>query len=218
MSIPDLYTAGLIAYAIGIVGGTLGRYLSLLGALLELAASIAALTQPAPPSWTLPSGVPYLTYSVNLDPLSAYFLLALSILALATAIYSFGYKGPQLNLLLLSLTLVFTAANVLFFLIAWEMMALAAYLLVVYDHESAEARRGGLLYFFMSRGGTGMLLVGFLMLASAAGSLEFRLMARHLDPPPSCSSSSASASRPASSRCTSGCPPLIRSRPATSPR
>ena len=38
---------------------------------------------------------------------------------------------------------------------------------------------GGLLYFLMSRGGTGMLFVGFLLLASAAGSLEFSALARH---------------------------------------
>jgi hydrogenase-4 component B len=172
----SLYSAGLIAYALGIIGGFPGRVLALLGALLELAASITALLQPNDTAWSLPSGVPYLTYSVRLDPLSSYFLLALSILAVAVAIYSFGYKGPQLNLLLLSLTLVFTAANVLFFLIAWELMALAAYLLVVDDHENPEARRGGLLYLLMSRGGTAMLLIGFLLIASTSGSLEFRAM------------------------------------------
>src|SRR6516165_2614893 len=120
MGVRELYTAGLIAYAVGIVGGTLGRYLALLGGLAELAASIGAILRGGDLAWALPSGVPYLTYSVRLDPLSSYFLLTLSILAVAVAIYSFGYKGPGLNLLLLALTLVFTAANVLFFLIAWE--------------------------------------------------------------------------------------------------
>src|SRR5262245_20882734 len=129
MPLRELYTAGLIAYALGIIGGTFGRVLPLAGGLLELAVSIAALLPPTSPSWPLPSGVPYLTYSVRLDPLSAYFLLAFSLLAIAVAIYSFGYRGPQINLLLLAITLVFTAANVLFFLIAWELMVLAAYLL-----------------------------------------------------------------------------------------
>jgi hydrogenase-4 component B len=69
--------------------------------------------------------------------------------------------------------LVFTASNILSFLISWELMTVAAYFLIVFDHESGEARRGGLLYFLMSRGGTGMLFVGFLLLASSAGSLEF---------------------------------------------
>jgi hydrogenase-4 component B len=176
MPVRELYTAGLIAYALGIIGGTFGRILALAGGLLELAVSITALLQPTSPSWTLPSGVPYLTYSVRLDPLSAYFLLALSLLAIAVAIYSFGYRGPQLNLLLLAVTLVFTAANVLFFLIAWELMVLAAYLLVVHDHDSAEARRGGLLYLLMSRGGTAMLLIGFLLIATSSGSIEFAQM------------------------------------------
>src|SRR5260370_24290592 len=52
-------------------------------------------------------------------------------------------------------------------------MVWAAYFLVVFDHESTEARKGGLLYLLMSRGGSGMMLVGFLLLASSAGSLEF---------------------------------------------
>src|SRR2546427_11976763 len=52
-------------------------------------------------------------------------------------------------------------------------MTVAAYFLVVTDHESEESRKGGLLYFLMSRGGAGMLFVGFLLLASGAGSMEF---------------------------------------------
>ncbi len=78
-----------------------------------------------------------------------------------------------LNLLVLSLTLIFTASNVVFFLIAWELMVTASYFLVVFEHEVAEVRQGGLLYLLMSRAGTGMLYVGFMILATAAGSLEF---------------------------------------------
>ena len=195
----ELYTAGLLFYAVGIAGGLAGYaakrtrswlpsllcVVSLAGALLEFGASVTALFAPRELSWTLASAVPYLRYTVRLDPLSAYFNLALSLLAASVSVYSIGYvarssvrKSPEifcalLNLLLLSLTLVFTASNILFFLIVWELTAVAAYFLVVFDHESAEARKGGLLYFLMSRGGTGMLLVGFLLLASAAGSLEF---------------------------------------------
>jgi hydrogenase-4 component B len=198
-SIRELYTAGLLAYAVGVLGGLAGYWLksarprlvnllcgfSIAGALLEFAASLSALLGNTEIAWSLPSGVPYLTYSVRLDPLSAYFGLVLSLLAVCVAVYSLGYIGSSaagrspglfcsfLNLLLLSLTLVFTASNILSFLISWELMTVAAYFLIVFDHESGEARRGGLLYFLMSRGGTGMLFVGFLLLASAAGSLEF---------------------------------------------
>jgi hydrogenase-4 component B len=194
-----LYSAGLVAYALGLAGGLAGHsskstqawvprllcLISLTGALLEFGASVGALLAGAEPAWALSSGVPYLSYSVRLDPLSAFFNLALSLLAASVSVYTLGYavhaaaRGSTalfcsfFNLLLLSLTLVFTASNILFFLIAWELMTVAAYFLVVFDHESAESRRGGLLYFLMSRGGTGMLLVGFLLLASTAGGMEF---------------------------------------------
>jgi len=39
------------------------------------------------------------------------------------------------NLLLLSVALVFTASNAFFFLVAWEVMALAAYCLVSFEYE-----------------------------------------------------------------------------------
>lgn len=193
------YASGLAAYGLGMAGGLAGHaahktgrwvttplcLLSLAGALLELAASAGTLASAADCRWALASGVPYLTYSLRLDALGAFFTLALSVIAAAVAVFSLGYvqhgaarRSPGLfcfllNLLLLSLTLVFTASNVVFFLIAWELMAVSAYFLVVFDHESAEARHGGILYFLMSRGGTGMLFCGFLLLASAAGSLEF---------------------------------------------
>jgi hydrogenase-4 component B len=209
----ELYAAGLLAYALGVAGGLathaskktapwMARLLcslSVVGALLESGASVGALLANTEITWSLSSGVPYLHYTVRLDPLSAYFNLALSILAACIAVYSLGYiahapadRSPGLfcsflNLLLISLTLVFTASNIVFFLIAWELMAVAAYFLVVFDHESAESRKGGLLYLLMSRGGTGMLLVGFLLLASAAGSLEFAALhgvGQHLPPFP----------------------------------
>jgi hydrogenase-4 component B len=198
-AIRELYTTGLLAYALGIAGGLAGHsakrapawipgllcVFSLAGALLEFGASLGALFANTELSWSLASGVPYLSYAVRLDPLSAYFNLALSLLAASVSVYSLGYIAHSparnnpglfcffLNLLLLSLTLVFTASNILFFLIVWELMAVSAYFLVVFDHESAETRKGGLLYLLMSRGGSAMLLVGFLLLASAAGSMEF---------------------------------------------
>src|SRR5258708_14831597 len=152
---------------------------------MEFGASVGGLFCSSQMGWVLSSGVPYLNYSIRLDPLSSFCNLTLSLLAACVSVYSFGYIAHSplrrsagmfcffFNLLLLSLTLVFTASNILFFLIVWELMVVAAYFLVVFDHESTEARKGGLLYLLMSRGGSGMMLVGFLLLASAAGSLEF---------------------------------------------
>ena len=200
--IGELYSAGLLVYAVAALAGSgspfsegnrgLGRGLIVLckpvAAAIEFCASAGALLTGAEFNWSLPSGLPFLHYGVRLDPLSAFFNLALSLLAACVAIYSVGYlkhgaarRRPGLfccffNLHLLSLTLVFTASNIIFFLIAWELMVVTSYFLVVIDHESVEVRKGGLLYILMSRGGTGMLYIGFLLLATAAGSMEFQAL------------------------------------------
>jgi hydrogenase-4 component B len=163
-------------------------YISVIAAALEFCASAGALLTGAEFNWSIPSGIPFIHYGVRLDPLSAYFNLTLSLLAGCVAVYSVGYlrhgvaqRRPGLfcgflNLMLLSLTLVFTASNVIFFLVAWELVVVTSYFLVVTDHESEEARKGGTLYMLMSRGGTGLLYIGFLLLASAAGSMEFQAL------------------------------------------
>ena len=155
-----------------------------LGAVLSAIAAVTALAAPGA-EWSYGSSLPSLHYRFCLDPLSALFLLTLSILATAVAIYSFGYLGELakkrpvgivcflLNGLLLSLTITFTAANAFFFLIAWEVMALMAYGLVTFDHHSQESRDAGLLYLIMSHADAGALLLGFGLLGHAAGSLDY---------------------------------------------
>ena len=48
-------------------------------------------------------------------------------------------------------------------------MALTAYCLVSFEHEKAETRNAGVLFFIMSHIGTGCLILGFLLLFQAAG-------------------------------------------------
>jgi len=84
-----------------------------------------------------------------------------------------GILAAFYNALLLATTLVFTASNAFFFLIAWELMALTAYCLVSFEHEKTETRNAGVLYFIMSHIGTGCLILGFLLLFQAAGDYNF---------------------------------------------
>jgi hydrogenase-4 component B len=190
----------LWAYAFGIVASLLAlrrdKAATLLGfgsatiaGLAGIWAAILALTSPGPAHpaafefW--PPLIPYLRLSVKLDALSAFFVLIVSLLAVALSVYSFGYvrgfygrKSVGLlaaiyNGLLLATTLVFTASNAFFFLIVWEIMALTAYCLVSFEHEKAEARNAGVLYFTMSHVGTGCLILGFLLLFQASGDYSF---------------------------------------------
>ncbi|MEN6535034.1 MAG: hydrogenase 4 subunit B [Bryobacteraceae bacterium] len=203
----SLFTAALIIFLAGATAGLLsGRRLfartvtfgaALAGSLLDVFASTVALVRGATAVWALPFGVPMFTWTVRLDPLTCYFNLALGLLAAAVSLYSFGYLKPMVgrrnvgalgffyNVLLASLALVFAAANAFSFLVAWEVMALSAFCLVSFEHEKTEARRAGILFLVMSHAGTGLLLIAFLVLGSAAGSLEFQafhLLAPKLTP------------------------------------
>ncbi len=191
-----LFNAGLAAYFVGALAGlALARWpaaprivcfgLAFCGALLQIAASVTALTRGSSSEWSIPSGVPLFLWTIRLDPISAYFILALGILAATVSIFSLGYlrdwEGRKsigvlaffYNLLLLSLALVFTASNAFFFLVAWEVMALAAYCLVSFEHQEEETRQAGILFLIMSHAGTGLLLLAFLGLATASGDLSF---------------------------------------------
>src|SRR5260370_5618441 len=111
--------------------------------------------------------------------LAVFFHLALAILVIAVSIYSFGYLkefegkrnigffGFLFHLLLLSLTIVFTAANAFLFLIAWEVMALAAYGLGTLYHEDRDTTRRCLLYIIIAHIDAGGLLLGFALLINS---------------------------------------------------
>jgi hydrogenase-4 component B len=129
----------------------------------------------------LPTLIPYVQFTVRLDPLSAFFGLLVSLLSFALSLYSLGYArgfygrknvgvlGAFFNLMLLATTLVVMADNAFFFLMVWEIMALSAYCLVSFEHEKPETRSAGVLYFVMSHIGTGCIMLGFLLLFQAAG-------------------------------------------------
>ncbi len=206
--IADLFLSGIVVWLAGAMASLLlwrwpvaarrvGCGAAVAGSLLELVGFAAAIFSASPTAVDLPSGNPVFTWAVRIDPLSAYFGATLAVLAAAVSLYSFGYLRPMegrrnlgafgffFNLQLLSLALVFTASNAFFFLVAWEVMALTAYCLVSFEHEKEEVRKAGALFLIMSHAGTGLLLIAFLVLASASGSLDFssfHLLASRMPP------------------------------------
>jgi hydrogenase-4 component B len=126
-----------------------------------------------------------LSLSYSVDPLSAWFLVVLSVIAVPIALFSVGYArhapldqrsvflGIAFNVLLASVEAVFVASDVIAFLFAWELMTLATTALVATEHEVRATRRAAYLYLVMSHVATGMLIAAFFVLASASDSLSF---------------------------------------------
>ncbi len=206
----SLYVLGTLASVVCLgrerLATGLGFGGAMLGGVCGAAAAITALagngTVPVASFDLWPSLIPYVRLTIHLDALGAFFVLLVSFLALALSVYSVGYVqgfygrknvgvlAAFYNALLLATTLVFSAGNAFFFLIAWEIMALTAYCLVSFEHEKTETRNGGVLYFIMSHIGTGCLIIGFLLLFQASSAVgpdaygfdHLREAARNLSP------------------------------------
>jgi formate hydrogenlyase subunit 3/multisubunit Na+/H+ antiporter MnhD subunit len=81
------------------------------------------------------------------------------------------------QLLLLSMALVVTADDLLLFLVAWEVMTLTSWALVVTDHALAPVRAAGLQYLVAGHLATAALVLLALSLASAGGTYQIAALA-----------------------------------------
>lgn len=129
----------------------------------------------------------YLNTSISLlfDPLSLFFLFVILLVSIPSAIYSIGYLKGQyssgkimLGWLLfagfvLSMALVVTVGNALIFLIAWEIMSMVSYFLVIFDHTHEKSVKAGIIYIVMTHIGTAFIIASFLILFKYAGSFDF---------------------------------------------
>ena len=130
------------------------------------------------------SSIPFLTFDIQIDNLSAFFLLSLSILAACVSLYSIGYVSHYygkrnvglFNFLyatfILSMIFVLTSSNMVFFFVAWEAMSVLSYFLVIFESEHEENLKAGTLYIVMMHIGAALLLTGFMIIFSYTKSFD----------------------------------------------
>lgn len=145
---------------------------------------------------SLPLGLPWLTWHLRLDTLSAFFSLLLGLVTLPAAIYGFGYcreydhdgqrRTPLYvftGLFVGAMQLLLLANDAFSFMLAWEMMSLASYFLVAFHHHRAEARRAAFLYLLMAQAGGLAILLAFGVLAGFGHGYDFAAMRLATLPP-----------------------------------
>jgi len=170
-------------------GQALAAGAMVLGALLGMAGAALALASPVPPALDLAWQAPFARLALRLDGLSALFLFPVLGIPAAGAVYGLSY-WPQASLggkalrlqigyglVTASMALVCLAGNAVLFLVAWEVMALGAFLLVLTDHEEPEAQRAAFVYLASAHVGNLALFALFALLAREAGSWDFARMA-----------------------------------------
>lgn len=130
---------------------------------------------------------PFARLTLRLDPLASFFLLLITGLMLAAAIYALGYVRPQatrspltlavgLPLFGLTMSLVPLADNVFLFLLLWETMSLVSYFLVIEDQNQPAVQRAGFTYLVMTHAGTVLIIIAMLIMAGPTGQLDFRAL------------------------------------------
>ncbi|MGH7393321.1 MAG: proton-conducting transporter membrane subunit, partial [Candidatus Rokuibacteriota bacterium] len=126
--------------------------------------------------WLVPLG----GLELAMDPLAGFFLALVGGASVPASIYALGYARGEprglfaYNAFIAAMCMVPLAANVLTFLVAWELMSLASYVLVLQGaRESRESITAGWVYAVMTHAGLACLLAGMLLLAGWTGSVRF---------------------------------------------
>lgn len=133
-------------------------------------------------AWSYPTE----TIALALDPLSAFFLAWSLPLTLLGTIYAVGYLRPHyatrhagvqfalLNLTALSFVMIYTLQSAMVFLLGWELAAVAAWLLVIWDYRNQKIRFAGFNYLVSTHVGLFVLVAAFMVMHSQTGSMDFR--------------------------------------------
>jgi hydrogenase-4 component B len=165
------------------------RLLLVAGCLTSGAAAVMALASVTVSAVTLRSSLPGGSWVFALDPLSAVFVGAVCFVGAASVAFGVPYLAHDrarrpvwfahavLAVMIVALVLVVTAQAVVPFLIAWELMAVGSYLLILYEDERADARRAGLIYLIATHTGTLGLFAMFAAWIAHASDWSFASLA-----------------------------------------
>jgi len=123
---------------------------------------------------------------VRIDALSAWFILIINFTILTGGLYGIYYMREYLtmrNSITLHVTafiLLHTALlslcglqNSIVFLLTWEIMALSAFMLVIFEHNKVSTIKAGVNFLIQSHVSIIFLLFGFVWVAAKTGSYDF---------------------------------------------
>lgn len=131
--------------------------------------------------WSIPGG----SFRLTLDAVAAVFLVPMGILSAMGALYATRYwadadhpRSQRLvrgayGVFVAAMAMVVLAGNGVVFLMAWEIMAVAAFVLVATEHERPEVREAAYVYLVATHAATLLLWVMFSRIAAATGVFGF---------------------------------------------
>jgi len=138
-------------------------------------------------SFSLPGSFITGDIPIRIDALSGWFMLIINLVFVTGGFYGLfymkAYREQKNNLTLHSIAFVIQHAaivsvcviqNSLVFLIAWEMLALTSFLLIIFEHEHIATLKAGINYLIQAHFSIIFLMIGFIWVASKTGSYDFQ--------------------------------------------
>lgn len=162
-----------------------GVFLMVVASLAGVAGALGTLIFPGGGGLLLPTGLPFGDLELGVDALSAFFLLPIYVVSGCCAVYGAGYwpvarhpgHGAKLafflGLLSSAMTVLLVARSTVLFLMAWEVMAFAAYFALTAEDEKPQVREAGILYLVTAHLGALALFATFALLNAATGAYLF---------------------------------------------
>ncbi len=163
---------------------------------MVLAGTVPILRGGAPFELILAWPAPIHSVAFRIDALGAFFLSWSLPMTLLGTIYSVGYLRPYfdkgrrggthfglLNLTQIAFVMIYSVQNALVFLLGWEIAAVAAWLLVIWDYPNQKIRFAGFNYLISTHVGMFVLVAAFMLMHSKTGSLDFAVFSAFLSQP-----------------------------------
>ncbi len=129
-----------------------------------------------------------------IDPLSAYFMLIINLICFCGVLYAGGYLKPYMpkkrsvfislhlfSFLWLhgSMLMVTAMRDGIAFLLAWELMSLFSFVLVIFEAQKESTLKTGINYLLQMHLGFALIMISFLIAGNDTGQLGFEGVARY---------------------------------------
>ncbi len=124
---------------------------------------------------------------VRVDALSGFFILVINFTFLTGAFYGLQYMKAYRNqkaslslhcisfiLVQASLISICSLQNSIAFLVAWEIMALSSFILIIFEHNKSDTLNAGINFLIQSHVCIMFLMLGFIWVALKMNSFDFR--------------------------------------------
>lgn len=132
---------------------------------------------------------PFGNVAIRIDPLAAWFMLIVNLTCLNGVWYGIGYMKPYEGqasnstihwilfiIFQVSMLWVCMLQHGLAFLVAWEIMSICSFLLVIFEHSKPGTLKAGMNYLVQMHIGVALLTVAFIAIYVSEGSFDFSVI------------------------------------------